>query len=532
LTKMPDSAQDFRFDEGAADYACNWIEKCCVFTEDRWAGQPFKLSQWQRDRIIRPFFGWKRQDGTRRYRRCIVWVPRKNGKTELAASVSLLGLMATGVVGGQAYALARDEKQARLVFDKASRMIGWSPVLFDKAETLKDAIFVPDLDARFQPLSGSAAGKHGLSPTVIIGDEVHEWVDDRLYTFVHQGTAAREEPIEFLISTAGTQEGYGWELWQECQAILDGTRNDPETLVVIFAADPEADWTDPATWRAANPNLGTSVNLEYLKAECAKAQASPRLENDFKRFHLNLWTEQDVRWVPMDLWRQCSATPGDVDLWRSLGERLAGRQCFIGIDLAQTHDITAMVAVVPPEHDDQPWTILPQFFVPQYAIERRSESDRVPYAEWARLGMITATPGRVTDYEFLKEATYSVCEKFQVNAIAFDRWNASHIMNEMGQEGLPVTKFGQGYVSMSGPMKEMERLIFSGQIEHGNHPVLTWMARNTGYDQDPAGNIKPSRQKSKEKIDGIVATIMALGEAMGQEREGPGAYRGHGIMVL
>ena len=519
----------FHFDDKAADAACAWIEQNCSFTDDKWAGKPFRLEPWQRDDIVRPAFGWKRPDGTRRYRRVIVWIPRKNGKTELAAAVSLLALVATGVVGGQVFSIAADKNQASIVFDKAARMVGFSRALSEVIEPLKTALYVPQLQARFSPMSGKPDGKHGYSASGLIGDEVHEWKDDRLYTFLHQSSGAREQPIEFLISTAGTQEGYGWELWQECQKILDGTIDDPETLVVVYSADPDDDWTDPATWAKANPNLGVSLRHDYLETECRRAQESPRLENDFKRYHLNLWTEQAVRWLPMDLWRLCSETPGDVDLWRDLPERMKGRTAFGGIDLASTTDIAARVLAFPPEREGERWVYLPKFYVPEKTVQRRSERDRVPYDQWVQMGALVATPGDVIDYAYIKADCYDDFERYQVVKFAFDRWNATQMMVEMDDEGVPVEKFGQGFASMSAPSKELERQVMGGLMEHGNHPVLTWMARNAAAKSDPAGNLKPDKEKAKEKIDGIVAMCMAIGVAIGNEGDGaieiPDDYR-------
>jgi len=520
------------FDAAAADAACRWIEEHCVFTTDKWAGKPFRLEGWQRDDIIRPVFGTKRKaDGLRRYRRVIVWIPRKNGKTELAAAVSLVCLVATGVLGGEVYSIAADKDQARIVFDKAATMVAYSPRLAEVVEPLKSALFVPQLGAKFEPLSGTPTGKHGKNASAMVGDEVHEWPDDRLYTFIHQSEGAREEPLEFLISTAGTQEGFGWELWQECQKILDGTIDDPETLVVIYAAGADDDWTAPATWKRANPNLGISVRLDYLAAECKRAQENPRLENDFKRYHLNMWTEQDVRWLSMDLWRKCSAEPENIDYWRKLPALMKGRHGYAGVDLSSTSDITAMVAAFPPDDDWPRWIIVPRFWLPEATIERRTRVDRVPYETWARLGMIEVTPGNTVNYDWIKQAGYDWMDQYDIRQFGFDRWNATQTMNDMEAEGVEIVKVGQGFASLTAPAKELERLVVSGELEHGNHPVMTWMARNAGYETDAAGNLKPSKAKSKEKIDGIAALVNALFVAMSTEVEGPSVYRERGLLV-
>jgi phage terminase large subunit-like protein len=497
---------DYWFDARAADRAVEFIETRCVFTEDKWAGKPFLLEPWQKNDIIRPLFGWKRPDGLRRYRRCIVWIPRKNGKTELGASVSILALVATGVVGGQVYSIARDKNQARLVFDKAAKMVAMSPKLGEVLECFASVIYCNRLKAGFKPLSGNPKGKHGFSASGLIGDEIHEWDDDRLYTFVHQSEANREQPIEFLISTAGLRRGYGWELWDECLKIRDGVIDDPETLVVIYAADPTDDWTDPAVWKKANPNLGISVRHDYLAAECARAKESPRLENDFKRYHLNIWTEQATRWLPMESWDGCNTVA-----WQDLEAQVRGRLCYGGLDLSATTDITALVWQF--DADDGQTILLPRFWVPEAKFEQRIRRDRVPYDKWRDMGALFTTPGNAVDYAAVKAQIMADAEIFRVGGLAIDRWNATQLSGELLDEGLPVNLFGQGFASMSAPSKELERRVLDRQIEHGGHPVLRWMAANAAIKTDPAGNIKPAKDESTDRIDGIVAAIMGIGLA-------------------
>ena len=506
---------EYWFDERAADAVVRFVETALKLTDGQWAGQPFKLAPWQEHDIIRPAFGWKRKDGTRRYRRVIVWVPRKNGKTELAAGVSFIPLILDGEPGAQVFSIAKSKDQASLVFRKALAMIRRSANLSKVLESFKNSIYCPELGARFEPLSGKADGKHGLSMSGLVGDEVHEWKDGDLYTFVHQSSGARRQPIEFMISTAGNRIGYVWELWKYCQQVLDGTVADPETLVVIYAADPEDDWTDPAVWAKANPNLGISVKPEYLAAECKRAQEFPRLENDFKRYHLNLWTEQAVRWLPMDRWDRCQ---GDLD-WTRLEASLIGRRCFGGVDLSQTTDLTALVWVFPPEAEGQAWTFLPRFFVPEARIAERVSRDRVPYNQWLKKGALFATPGNVVDYDFVKAQIRRDADLFQVQGLGFDPWNAMQIMIQMQGEGLPVEQVRQGFLSLSGPSKELERLLLDQQFEHGGHPLLRWCAANVAIETDAAGNIKPSKAKSTERIDGIAALVTAMALALSQQQQ-------------
>jgi phage terminase large subunit-like protein len=519
---------EYWFDEKAADAAVGFFRDHLRLTEGEWAGKPFVLEPWEERDIVRPTFGWKRPDGTRRYRRVIVWVPRKNGKTELAAGVGLIMLLGDGEPGGQVLAIAADRHQAGIVFNKATNMVRMSETLAPRLDCLKTSIYSPDLNAAFKPLSGTPEGKHGLNMSGMIGDEVHEWVDGRLYTFVHQSSGARRQPLEFLISTAGEMKGYGWELWDYCQKVLDGTIQDDETLIVIYAADRDDAWDDPATWRKANPNLGVSVKESYLAAECARAKELPRLENDFKRYHLNIWTEQAVRWIPLDRWDQCKGPWS----WTDMADELAGEECYAGLDLSQTQDLTCRMLVFPPTSERIFWAYLPRFYVPQAKIAERSRRDRVPYDQWAKSGALQVTDGNVVDYGFVKEDLRRDAEVFRFRQVGFDPWNAMQVMLDMQGEGMPVEQVRQGYLTLSGPSKELERQVLDGDLAHGGHPVLRWCVGNVAIETDPAGNIKPSKAKSTERIDGVAALVTGLALAIRDEGSPDMTLTGDSIMVI
>ena len=508
----------FHYDARHADAAADFFPRYLRFTTGEWAGRAFTLEPWQEHDIIRPAFGWKRADGTRRFRVVYVWVPRKNGKTELAAGVALLTLLGDAELGGQVFSIAADKDQAKLVFDKATAMVQWSAELAPLLECLKPSIFCSQLNAAFKPLSGTPEGKHGLNMSGLVGDEIHEWPDDRLYTFVHQSAAARRQPLEFLISTFGRKSGYGYDIWRWCEQVLDGSVQAPDTLVVAYRAPDGADWTDERTWAAANPNLGVSVKLEYLREECAKAQTLPHLENAFKQYHLNIWTEQAVRWLPLELWdKNAGPTP-----WAEMAEAHRGRRAFVANDLSQTKDLTCSAWLLPPDDEHPRWAVIPRFFVPAARIDERVRRDRVPYDQWVRAGAITATEGNVVDYAFVKQALRDDAERFQLQVAGFDPWNAMQVMLDLQGEGMPVEQVRQGYLTLSGPSKELERLLLDGELEHGGHPVLRWCAGNVAIETDPAGNIKPSKAKSTERIDGIAALVSALALAIGHQDQGGG----------
>jgi phage terminase large subunit-like protein len=516
------------FDEAVADAAAEFFPRYLRLTTGEWAGRPFELEPWQAD-FIRQLFGWKRADGTRRYRRGRLWVPRKNGKTEFAAGIGILATVADGEPGAQTFSIAEDKAQASIVFDKASAMAMMSPDLAEHLELLSTSIYCPALMSSMKPLSGVPKGKHGLNAHCILGDEAHEWTSDRLYTFVRQSMGARRQPLDIIISTAGERKGFGWELFQECEKIRDGVIDDPETLVVIYGAEPDDDWTDPKVWAKANPNLGISIKESYLADECKQAKENPRKENDFRRYHLNQWVEQSVRWITKDAWNACTEAPTDPDLWRELAERMRGRTCWGGLDLASTRDVTAFVLVFPPEGAEERFTVLCRFYVPAETLDVRVRRDRIPYDLWAASGALVATDGhagRTTDYNAVFLDVQEAARTYDVQAIAYDRWNSSDLVNRLRDDGAPMQEMGQGFGSLASPTKEFERLVFAHGLEHGNQPVLRWMASNVAVSQDAAGNIKPAKDRSSEKIDGIVATIMALGKWMAEKPEETTVSRG------
>lgn len=514
------------FDEKAAQAAVDFFPQYLRLTSGEWAGKPFVLEDWQADDIIRPLFGWKRPDGMRRFRRCYVWVPRKNGKTEMAAGIALLMLLGDGEEGGEVYSIAADKDQAAIVFNKATAMVGKSDALAADLLCLKTAIFCSALNASFKPLSGSGKGKHGMAASGLIGDEIHEWKNGELYQFMHDSEGNRRQPLEFLISTAGEKGGYGSEIYGECEKMIDGTLDDPETLVVIYAADPDRDdWTKEATWFKANPNLGVSKKLDTMRADARRAMQSPRLENSFKAYHLNIWAEQAVRWLPIDMaddegrrfgWKYCA---GPLD-WREMGDALTGLRCFSGIDLSAISDLTALVHWFPVQNGLETPAILARFFKPADLIREHSKRDRLPYDRWVAKGALVATPGNVVDYAFLKKTLFDDAKQFEIQNIGADPFNATQTVIEIQQEGVPVDFFRQGFLSLSPPSKELERLVMSNGLHHGNHPVLDRHARVVAVETDAAGNIKPTKARSTQRIDGIAALVNAIGVASKDEGDG------------
>lgn len=541
---MPPGAEAFGawWDEKAAQAATAFFPRYLRHTEAEWAGRPFHLQPWQRDRIIRPIFGWKRADGSRLIRIAWVEVPRKNGKTELAAGISLLALLGDAEHGGQVYSLAVDKDQARIVFGKAAAMVTMSEDLRKHLETYKTSIFCPQLMAGFRPLSKGSGGKHGFSPSAAIGDEVHEWTDDgELADVVHKGTAARRQPIELYITTAGVAgDGYAWEMHTLALQVLRGEVTDPTFLPVIFGApdDDEAkaeeSWKQEETWRIANPNYGVSVKPEFMRAECEKAARSPRAENDFKRFHLNIWTEQAVRWLPIARpgWLGCTEDTGNANLWRELPKRMAGRPCYGGIDLALTRDISSLALLFPPVSAGERTVLLWRFWFPREAVADEPLARRRRYESFAEAGAITLTDGNVTDFDRMRREIREEIKPFRLAWLGIDPYAASQLATQLKeQDGLPIEFFRQGFLSMSPAAKQFERMVIAEEIEHGNHPVAAWMARNAVVERDAVNNIKPAKARAADKIDGIVAACIATGGATTKLAQ-TSVYATRGLLVI
>jgi phage terminase large subunit-like protein len=510
-------ASKYVFNKRCADAAVDFFPRFLCFVEGEWAGKPFTLSPWEEEHT-RQIFGWRRRkDGRRRYRRVRGWIPRKNAKSTWAAGIGHLMTVGDNEPGAQTYSHALDKSQASVVFDIASRMVGQSPALSNLYEITKTSLFCPANMAVFRALSGEAYGKHGLSPSCNIGDEAHAWRNAQLHTFLVQGMGARRQPLDLTISTAGEIKTYGFDLYQNSKAILEKPSFDPECYVFIYEADDDDDWTDPDVWARANPNLNISIKREFLISECKRARQSARLENDFKRYHLNLWVEQARRWFPMHRWHDNTEAPSKLDLWKELPARMrqSGRPAFCGLDLGNVSDITAAVWVFPPDSADGRVTLMPRFWVPEQIVAER-DSPRTPYKSWVASGALQTTPGNVTDYDYIEHVVVEDSIAFGCKGLAYDPWNATQVAIHLQSEGLPCVEFRQGYRSMAAPSKEIERLFTSGQLEHGNHPVLMWMFQNAAYKKDPAGNIKPDKERAAEKIDGVVASVMGIGLMTGK----------------
>lgn len=496
------------YDKDAADFAVMFIESLC-HTKGTWAGKPFELIDWQ-EQIIRDVFGILKPNGYRQFNTAYVEIPKKQGKSELAAAVALLLCCGDGEERAEVYGCAADRQQATIVFDVAADMVRMCPALNRRVKILasqKRIIYTPT-NSFYQVLSAEAYSKHGFNIHGVVFDELHTQPNRKLFDVMTKGSGdARMQPLYFLITTAGTDtNSICYETHQKAKDILEGRKHDPTFYPVIYGADESDDWTDPKVWRKANPSLDVTVGIDKVQAACESAKQNPGEENSFRQLRLNQWVKQAVRWMPMDKWDACSFKVNEKDL--------EGRVCYGGLDLSSTTDITAFVLVFPPLDDEDKFVVLPYFWIPEDTLDLRVRRDHVPYDIWERKGYLQMTEGNVVHYGFIEKFIESLGEKYNIREIAFDRWGAVQMVQNLEGMGFTVVPFGQGFKDMSPPTKELMKLTLEQKIAHGGHPVLRWMMDNIFIRTDPAGNIKADKEKSTEKIDGAIATIMGLDRAI------------------
>lgn len=490
-----------------------------------WAGRTIHLEPWE-DFIVGSLFGWKRADGTRRFRDAYVEVARKNGKTELASGIGLLLAFFDKEGGAEVYAAATKRDQAKIVWDEAARMVKASPGLRSRIRSTVGSLFIEGTASKFAPLGADADTLDGLNVHGSLVDEVHAHRNRALWDVLGTASGARRQPVRFAITTAGyDRKSLCWELHTFGQAVLDGLEGPAAdaTFVYIATLDEGDDPFDEANWPKPNPNLDISVKRDELREQASRAQAMPGARNAFLRLRMNVWTEQANRWADMESWDACKDDPLFAPEQRRFG----------GLDLASTRDIAAFLLIAP--SDDGYLDVKPWFWCPAEGILQRSQRDGVPYDVWADQGLITATPGNVTDYDRIRTDIRDIADGLGLGPIGYDRWNASQLVTQLQEDGAELVPVGQGFRDLSSPMREVEKLMLGKRIRHGGHPVLRWMVANLQASQDPAGNLKPDREKSADKIDGFAALLDAVFVWQHFEHvvdDGPSVYEQRGVEVF
>lgn len=492
-------------------------------SKGEWAGQPLELTPWQQF-IVGTLFGWKRDDGTRRFRVAYNEVPRKNGKTTMAAGLGLKLFVADGEPGAEVYAAATKRDQARILWGEAKRMVKGSSALRSRVSVLTANLNIEMTSSKFEPLGADADTMDGLNPHGLLIDELHAHKTRSVVDVLETATGARRQPLQFEITTAGfDRHSVCWEHHDLSVKVLEGLIEDDSWFAYIATIDEGDDWRDPATWAKANPNLGVSLKIDDLQRKCRKAINAPAAQNAFRRLHLDEWTEVETLWLPMEDWDTCGEQFDEA--------MLEGRICYAGLDLSTKLDITAFVLVFPPEIGDERWHVLPRFWVPKANVHERVRRDRVPYDRWIAEGWIQATEGNVVDYDAVVRQVLDDGQRFKIREIGFDSWNAAHVATILQGHGFELVEMRQGTRTMSGPSKDLEAFVRSRRLNHGGNPVLRWMASNVVVRTDANENYMPCKAKSTGRIDGIVAAIMALGRALVQVDE-RSIYETRGVLVL
>lgn len=514
-----------RYDKKKADHAVAFIQNL-KHTKGKWDGKPFFLLPWQ-EQIVRDIFGIVNAEGKRQFRSAYIEIPKKNGKSELAAAIALYLLYGDGEASAEVYSCANDRSQASIVFDVAKRMVEKSPALLKRSKIAAATKRIVNYrNAGFyQVLSAETGTKHGLNISGLVFDEIHAQPNRKLYDVMTKGSGdAREQPLFFIITTAGTdKESICYELHTKALDIMNGRKIDHSFYPVIYGLSDEDDWNDEANWYKANPSLGYTISIDRVRDAYRDALENPAEENVFKQLRLNIWTNSTVVWIPEHIYERGNLPINPAEL--------EGRDCYAGLDLSSTSDITALVLVFPPRTENEKYIVLPFFWLPEETLELRCRRDHVLYDVWQRQGYILTTEGNVIHYGFIERFIERLGEKYHIIEIAYDRWNATQMVQNLEDMGFTMVPFGQGFKDMSPPSKELYKLLMEGNINHGGNPVLKWMAQNVVMRQDPAGNIKPDKERSVEKIDGIVALIMGLDRCI-RSAPATSVYDERGILFI
>lgn len=515
------------FSEQKANRVTGFIE-CLKHTKGEFHGKPFLLLPWQKQAVSDVFGTVRENDPTaRQYSSAYIEIPKKNGKSELGAALALNMLVNDDEWKAEVYSCASDRQQAAIVFDVAVDMVKQSPALSRRIKIIPSTrrmVYQPT-GSIYQVLSSEVATKHGLNVSACIFDELHTQPTRALYDVMTQGSGdARKQPLWIFLTTAGTdRNSICWEVHQKAVDILEGRKADPRFYPVVFGLLDDADWQDEQNWYKVNPSLDHTIALDKVKDAFRKALETPADENMFRQLRLNQWVKQSVRWMPMDRWDECGGVVTE--------EEFEGRECYAGLDLSSTTDLTTLVLMFPPLDDEEPFSALPFFWLPEDTIPLRVRRDHVMYDQWEKLGYILTTEGNVVHYGFIEQFVVRLGERFNIREIAYDRWNATMMVQSLEDDGFTMVPFGQGFKDMSPPTKELMRLVLERRLNHGAHPVLRWNMDNAYVRTDPAGNLKIDKEKSTEKVDGAVALVMALDRAM-KHQGGGSVYDGRGLLLI
>lgn len=483
---------------------------------DDFYGQPFILQDWQHE-ILWDVYGTINEKGYRQYRFVYLEIPKKNAKTTTIAGLAIKHL-ALDPPGGQIYACAADREQAGLVYHAACQMIEQDEDLQEifRITDSKKLITNKETGTFLKVLSAEAYTKHGINPTVVIFDELHAQPNRDLWDVMTFGAgAARKEPLWWVITTAGDdpdRSSIGWETHEYARKILEGEQVDPYWYVKIFTAPEDADIFDEKNWYIANPSLGVTIDIESVRQEAIGAKNDLAKEKLFRWLRLNQWVAvKKIGWLPLTLW--------DTTVAKWNPSELIGKKCYLGLDLSSTIDLTAAALLFPPQEGIDDWRAIFEAWIPDEKMKERIKRDGVAYDNWVKQKYLHTTPGNAVDYDFVEARIKALAKQYNVEYLCTDPWNSRMLTQRLGKAEIESLEVSQTIAGMSPGMKELERLMRIGQLTHEANPVARWCFGNVIIVIDGNENIKPMKNKSKDRIDVIVALINAMNIAIKLEDE-------------
>jgi phage terminase large subunit-like protein len=528
----------FRFDPAAGDRVIQFLERYCKHHKGEWAGRPLLLEPWQKDQVQQAF-GWLRADGTRRFRTCYWEIARKNGKSEIAGGLGLYLTVGDQEPGAEVYSSATKKDQAKIVWDNGAAMVKASPELRRFLKVYRSNMHCARLGSKFEPLGADSHTLDGLNPHGNIVDELHAHKDRGVWDVLDTAMGARRQPMTIAITTAGTYDPHaiGWEMHDYACKVLEEVVED-DSFHAFIASAHEGEETEKIlrenpdyyfsleAQQKANPNFGVSVKPDYMARQAAKAKAQPSFANEYLRLHLNVWTQQVTKWLSLTEWNACDPIPGTSPDVRTVAlereKQLERRVCFGGLDLASKLDLCALVLAFPGEGDLV--DLVCRFWLPEATVDKYAQKGRKHYQQWADEGWLTLTPGDVIDYEFIRAEVNALAKRFKLQDLGFDPAGATDLSTRLMGDGIQMVETRQGYLTLSEPSKDLEARVVSGKVRHAGNPILRFCVSNAVINRDSAGNIKPDKSKAADKIDGVIATVVALSRLIRVKPKEPESY--------
>lgn len=512
----------FVFDANAAAEVIGWFQSHLTHVKGELSGKAFRLERWERA-IVGNAFGWKDKRGCRRYRRVLIFVARKNGKTPLAAGFANRLYLGEHEGGAEVYSIASTRAQARLVWSWASGQIRRDRELRGACRIYSHSIVrTDDLESFYQPVAAEAQGLDGANAHAAIIDELHALSDPELVRVAETSTAARRQPMIVYITHAGyDRDTICHEVYQYGCDVRDGAIVDPKFLPAIFEPGEGDNWRDEKTWAKANPNLGVSVKLDYFRGEFERAVRNPAYEATFRRLHLNQWTEAETLWISSSTWSKFGEVVNR--------DSLQGRVCFGGLDISLTRDMTSLALCFPPTPQDAKYRLINFFWLPDSDLKDREDRDRASYFVWSQRGWLELIKGSVIESGPIERTILQAKKMFKIQEIAYDRYRSGELVTRLsGAHGMTMVEHGQGFLGMNAPMAEMERLLLLGELRHEANPIMQWQIGRTNAVRDTSGNMKPDKSSRNARIDGVVAAIMAVGRAVASAPKSGSVYSQRG----